>query len=194
LRGRDFIAECLANEGVETAFTVSAENISPLLKSSLVKDIKLVNSKLELSAAFMAVIYSRVKRLRGVLVITAGPGVIGSLSPIAAAMVEGDPLVVIGAFPSDVGRTSHMHQLVKSGNQMELMKPVTKTQYRIECCNQISYCISKAFVDSTSDKPGQVYVELTVDFFIRITRGNFLTIRFSLRFDYTYCFLILQSL
>ncbi|MGD0329537.1 MAG: thiamine pyrophosphate-binding protein [Nitrososphaeria archaeon] len=166
MRGSDFIAECLADEGVETAFTVSAENISPLLKSLLVKGIKLVNSKLELSAAFMAVIYSRVKRLPGLLVVTAGPGVIGSLSPIAAAMVEGDPLVVIGGFPSDDGKTSHMHQLVKRGDQMELMKPVTKTQYRIECYDQISSCISKAFVDSASDKPGPVYVELSVDLLV----------------------------
>jgi len=167
MRGSDFIAECLVKEGVETIYTVPAENIHPLLKSLLTKGIRLINSKLELSAAFMTDVYSRIKRRPGVLVVTAGPGVIGSLSPVAAAMIEGDPLVVIGAFPSDDGRTSHMHQLVKSSDQMDLIKPITKAQYRVDKYNKISSSISKAFADAVSDKPGPVYLELSLDLLVK---------------------------
>jgi acetolactate synthase-1/2/3 large subunit len=166
MEGSDFIAECLIKEGVKTIYTVPAENICPLLKSLLAKGIQLVNSKLELSGAFMTGVYSRVTRCPGVLVVTAGPGLIGSLSPIAAAMIEGDPLIIIGAFPSCDGKTSHMHQLVKTNDQIDLIRPITKAQYRIDKYNKISSSISRAFAEAISYKPGPVYLELPIDLLV----------------------------
>ncbi|MGQ9780905.1 MAG: thiamine pyrophosphate-binding protein [Nitrososphaeria archaeon] len=163
IKGSDCIVECLLREEVETVYTVSAENILPLLKSSLEKGIKVVNSKLELSAAFMAVVHSRIKNVPGVLIVTSGPGLIGSLSPIAEAMLEGDPLVVFATVPLRDHRTSHMHQLMGDRDQLEVVKPITKAQYGIEDFRQISENISRAFGCAKEGKPGPVYIEVSIE-------------------------------
>jgi acetolactate synthase-1/2/3 large subunit len=165
-KGCECIVECLLGEGVETVYTVSAESILPLLKSCLEKGIKVINSKLELSAAFMALVHSRIKNTEGVLIVTSGPGLIGSLSPIAEAMLEGDPLVVLATTPPRNRRTSHMHQLMGGSDQLDIVKPITKAQYRIRELKQISQAVSQAFGHARSGRPGPVYIEVAVEVFM----------------------------
>jgi acetolactate synthase-1/2/3 large subunit len=159
----DGIAECFRKEGIESVYTVAAENIFPLLKSCLKKGIKIINAKLELGAAFMALTLSRIQGKPAVLIVTSGAGLIGSLSPIAEAMIEGDPLVVIATIPPRNAKTSHMHQLVEYDDQKKIIMPITKAQHRIERPDQIPLKMARAFAEAASGKPGPVYVEIPFD-------------------------------
>ena len=164
MNGNECVADCLVKENVDTVFTVSAEHIYLGLQWMLRKNIRVINAKLELSAAFMASVYSRVKRKPGVLIVTSGPGLIGSVSPIAGAMVEGDPLVVFSTMPPWGGeKTSYMHQLRNESDQMDLVRPITKSQYKIERFEQIPQKLFQAFSAAKSGKPGPVYVELPME-------------------------------
>ncbi|MGB9727275.1 MAG: thiamine pyrophosphate-binding protein [Nitrososphaeria archaeon] len=163
MKGSDYIAYCLIQENVDTIFTVAAENIYPLLQSSLKGGLKVINSKLELSAAFMALTYSRLKRKPSVLLVTGGPGIIGSLSPIAEARIEGDPMLVFSTLPPNDGKRTHMHQFIEDKDQSRILEPITKKQFKIREFKMIAEVVSKAFKESVEGKPGPVYIEFCVE-------------------------------
>lgn len=165
MKGSDYVVYCLAQENVDTIFTVAAENIYPLLQSSLKCGLKVVNSKLELSAAFMALVYSRLKRKPSILVVTGGPGIIGSLSPIAEARIEGDPMLIFSTSPPNDGKRTHMHQFIEDEDQTRTLVPITKSQYKIKEFKMIPEVISKAFKEAVEGKPGPVYIEFCVEVF-----------------------------
>lgn len=141
-------------------FTVAAENILGLLRSLIDRGGGfVVNSRFEPSAGFMALVSSRLLLRPGLLVLTAGPGVFGALSPIAEAFVEGDPLIVIA--PSVVGGRggTHMHQL-RGDAQFNALNGVVKASFRLSGVGGISETLIKAYRVAVSGKPGPVYVEV----------------------------------
>ncbi|MEM0052814.1 MAG: thiamine pyrophosphate-binding protein [Nitrososphaeria archaeon] len=158
--GSEGIVECLTQENVDMIFTVAAENIYPLLQSCLKNGLSVINSKLELSAAFMALTYSRLKKKPSVLIVTGGPGIIGSLSPIAEARLEGDPMIVFSTLPPNDGKKTHMHQLIDEEDQTNILVPITKEQFKIKKLCDIPKVISEAFGKCREKKPGPVYIEL----------------------------------
>ncbi|MEM4177145.1 MAG: thiamine pyrophosphate-binding protein [Nitrososphaeria archaeon] len=158
--GSEGIVECLTQENVDMIFTVAAENIYPLLQSCLKNGLSVINSKLELSAAFMALTYSRLKNKPSVLIVTGGPGIIGSLSPIAEARLEGDPMIVFSTLPPNDGKKTHMHQLINEEDQTNILVPITKEQFKIKKLCDIPKVISEAFGKCREKKPGPVYIEL----------------------------------
>ncbi|MBC7092051.1 MAG: thiamine pyrophosphate-binding protein [Nitrososphaeria archaeon] len=153
----------MVQENVDTIFTVAAENIYPLLQSSLKGGLKVINSKLELSAAFMALAYSRLKRKPSVLLVTGGPGIVGSLSPIAEARIEGDPMLIFSTLPPNDGKRTHMHQFIEEEDQTRILEPITKRQFKIREFKMIADVVSKAFKEAVEGKPGPVYIEFCVE-------------------------------
>ncbi|WP_243681567.1 thiamine pyrophosphate-binding protein [Vulcanisaeta souniana] len=123
-------------------FTVAAENILSLLRSLIDRGGGfVVNSRFEPSAGFMALVSSRLLLRPGLLVLTAGPGVFGALSPIAEAFVEGDPLIIIA--PSVVGgKGTHMHQL-RDDTQFNTLGNVVKASFRLNGVGGISETLIK---------------------------------------------------
>lgn len=163
MNGSECIVDCLVKENVDTIFTVAAENIYPLLQSCLKKSIRVINSKLELSAAFMSLVYSRLKKKPSILIVTGGPGIIGSLSPIAEARVEGDPMIIFSISPPSDSKKTHMHQLINEGDQTRIISPITKKQFMIKEIAAIPRVLPEAFKECREKKPGPVYVELSVE-------------------------------
>ena len=142
-------------------FTVAAENILGLLRFLIVRGGFVVNSRFEPSAGFMALVSSRLLLRPGLLVLTAGPGIFGALSPIAEAFVEGDPLIVIA--PSVVGgRGTHMHQL-RDDTQFNAVSNVVKASFRLSNASYVSETFAKAYKAAISGKPGPVYIEVPLE-------------------------------
>jgi len=102
---------------------------------------------------------------------TSGAGLIGSLSPIAQAMIEGDPLIVIATIPPRTEKTSHLHQLVEYDDQKNVITPITKAQHRIEQPEEVPLILARAFAEAMSGKPGPVYIEIPFD--VLDTNGQF---------------------
>lgn len=162
MKTSEVIVSALKSEGIDVVFTVPGEHTLPLLRAAN-REIRVVNAKLELSAAFMALAYARLKRDVGVLVAISGPGLIGSVSPIAEAMVEGDAMIILATVPSfEEGSGESMHKLPNKGDQTEVVRPLTKRQYLMNDPKRISSTIAEAFSVARSGKPGPVYIEVPV--------------------------------
>ena len=90
------VARRLKASGVDTIFTLSGGHLFSIYDGCRDEAIRLVDTRHEQTAAFAAEGWSKVTRLPGVAVLTAGPGVTNGMSAMAAAQQNQSPLVVLG--------------------------------------------------------------------------------------------------
>ncbi len=96
LQGGRLAAQALAAEGVDAIFTLSGGHVLPIYEGCRLEGIRIVDVRHEQSAAHAAEAWGRVRRSAGVAVVTAGPGVTGTVTAVANALVAQAPLVVVG--------------------------------------------------------------------------------------------------
>ena len=95
LKASDLFVKALENEGVEYIFAVPGEENLDLLDSLRTSKIKLVLTRHEQGAAFMAATYGRLTGKAGVCMATLGPGATNFATPAAYAHLGGFPLIMI---------------------------------------------------------------------------------------------------
>ncbi len=89
-------ADVLARHGVDRVFTLSGGHLFPLYDGCVQRDIRIVDTRHEQTAAFAAEGHAKVTRGVGVAALTAGPGVTNGVSAMTAAWMNGSPVTVIG--------------------------------------------------------------------------------------------------
>ncbi|ABW01816.1 thiamine pyrophosphate protein central region [Caldivirga maquilingensis IC-167] len=167
---RDLVSEWLINNVGNYVFTVAAENILGLLRSLINRGGFIINSKFEPSAGFMALVSSRLLLKPSTLIVTAGPGIFGALSPIAEAFIEGDPLIVI-ATSIIGGKGTRMHQ-IRDDTQLNTLSNVVKASLRVSNPSNVTEVLTKAYRIATSGKPGPVYIDIPSDLMDLDTTGE----------------------
>ena len=94
-KASDLFVQCLVAEGVEQVFGVPGEENLDLLESLRQSGIRLILTRHEQAAAFMAATYGRLTGKAGVALSTLGPGATNLVTGVAYAQLGGMPLVVI---------------------------------------------------------------------------------------------------
>jgi acetolactate synthase-1/2/3 large subunit len=90
------LVDVLRDFGVNVVFGVPGGAISPFYDALLERpDIRIITTKHETNAAFLAIGYAMATGRPGVVVTTAGPGITNALTGVASAYYEGVPLVHI---------------------------------------------------------------------------------------------------
>ena len=74
MRGADLVAKSLAEAGVRTIFTLSGNQIMPIFDACIDVDIRLIHTRHEAAAVYMADAWAQVTGEVGVAMITAAPG------------------------------------------------------------------------------------------------------------------------
>jgi len=90
------VTHALKAFGVDHLFTLSGGHIFPIFDGCQQDAIRIVDVRHEQNAVFAAEGWARLTRSLGVAAVTAGPGVTNSISPIAQAMFNAAPLLVLG--------------------------------------------------------------------------------------------------
>src|SRR5690349_23396942 len=96
LTGGQLVARMLKREGVDTVFTLSGLHIAPIYAGCVDEGIRLVDTRHEQAAAHAADAWARLTRRLGACVVTAGPGVTGTVTAVANALAASGPLLVLG--------------------------------------------------------------------------------------------------
>src|SRR5580698_259631 len=99
IKGSDVFVRALENEGVEYVFGVPGEENLDLLESLRTSSIRLVVTRHEQVAGFMAATYGRLTGRPGVCFSTLGPGATNLVTPAAFAFLGGMPMVIITGQP-----------------------------------------------------------------------------------------------
>ncbi len=95
LKGSDIFVRALENEGVDYVFGVPGEENLDLLESLRTSTIRLVVTRHEQAAGFMAATYGRLTGRPGVCLSTLGPGATNLVTAAAYASLGGMPMLMI---------------------------------------------------------------------------------------------------
>ncbi|MCH7402176.1 acetolactate synthase large subunit [Belliella kenyensis] len=160
MKASDLFVKALENEGVEYIFAVPGEENLDLLQSLKKSKIKLILTRHEQGAGFMAATYGRLTGKPGVCMATLGPGATNLVTPAAYAQLGGMPMMMItGQKPIKKSKQARF-QII---DVVDMMRPITKYTKQIVNSNNIASQIREAFRIAQEEKPGAVHLEFPED-------------------------------
>jgi len=158
--GGRLVAEALARHGVTHLFTLSGGHIGPIYESAGEAGIRLIDTRHEQAAVFMAEAWARLHRRPAVALATAGPGFTNTITAVANARVAEVPLVVMaGSVATTMAGRLDLQDMV----QKPVIEPLVKWAGAAGHAGRIPDLVDRAFGESVSGTPGPVYLELPVD-------------------------------
>lgn len=95
MKASDLFVQCLEHEGVDTIFGVPGEENIDLLDSISRSSIRLVLTRHEQTAGFMAATHGRLTGRAGVCLATLGPGATNLVTAAAYAQLGAMPMLMI---------------------------------------------------------------------------------------------------
>ena len=160
-KASDLFIECLEAEGVEYIFGVPGEeNLDFLDSLSRSTKIKLILTRHEQGAGFMAATYGRHTGKAGVCVATLGPGATNFVTAAAYAYLGGMPMMMItGQKPIKKSKQGRFQIL----DVVAMMQPITKYTHQLASSDNIPSRIREAFRLAEEEKPGAVHLEFPED-------------------------------
>jgi acetolactate synthase-1/2/3 large subunit len=160
-KASDLFIECLEEEGCEYVFGVPGEeNLDFLDSLSRSKKIKLILTRHEQGAGFMAATYGRHTGKTGVCVATLGPGATNFVTAAAYATLGGMPmLMVTGQKPIKKSKQGRFQIL----DVVSMMGPITKFTHQMASSDNIPSRIREAYRLAEEEKPGATHIELPED-------------------------------
>lgn len=164
LYGADVVIDSLKKHGINLVFGIPGAKIDRLFEGLDGQDSedapKLIVTRHEQNATFMAQAYGRLTGKTGVAIATSGPGVGNLATGIMTANAEGDPMLAIGGQVQrkDLHRATH-----QSTPSTEIMAPITQYSAEIQDPNNISEIMANAFEASQDARKGAAFVSLPQD-------------------------------
>jgi acetolactate synthase-1/2/3 large subunit len=160
-KASDLFIECLEEEGVEYVFGVPGEeNLDFLDSLSRSTKIKLILTRHEQGAGFMAATYGRHTGKTGVCLATLGPGATNFVTAAAYATLGGMPMLMItGQKPIKKSKQGRFQIL----DVVSMMGPITKYAHQMASSDNIPSRVREAFRLAEEEKPGATHIELPED-------------------------------
>jgi acetolactate synthase-1/2/3 large subunit len=159
-KGSDLLVAALEKEGVECIFAIPGEENLDILESLRQSRIKLVLTRHEQAAGFMAATYGRLTGRAGVCLTTLGPGALNLATSAAYAHLGAMPMVMITGQKAIRSSRQARFQIV---DIVATMRPLTKMAVQIVSARSIPTLVRDAFRVSQQERPGPVHLELPED-------------------------------
>jgi len=160
LKASDLFVKALEAEGVQYVFGIPGEENLDLLESLRTSKIRLILTRHEQAAGFMAATYGRLTGKAGVCLATLGPGATNLVTAAAYAQLGAMPmLMVTGQKPVKTSKQGHF-QIV---DIVDMMKPLTKYTRQIVSADIIPARVREAFRRAEEERPGATHLELPED-------------------------------
>jgi len=159
-KASDLFVQCLEQEDVEYIFGVPGEENLDMLDSLSRSKIKLILTRHEQGAGFMAATYGRHTGKTGVCMATLGPGATNLVTAAAYAQLGGMPiLMVTGQKPIKKSKQGRFQIL----DVVDMMRPITKYTHQLASADNIPSRVREAFRLAEEEKPGATHLEFPED-------------------------------
>ncbi|MEM7782654.1 MAG: acetolactate synthase large subunit [Planctomycetota bacterium] len=160
MKAADLFVKALENEEVEYVFGIPGEENLDVLESLSDSSIKLILTRHEQAAGFMAATYGRLTGKAGVCLSTLGPGATNLVTSAAYANLGAMPMVMLtGQKPIKSSKQGQFQVL----DIVDMMQPLTKFTTRIESGTRIPAFVREAFRIAQEERPGATHLELPED-------------------------------
>lgn len=163
-RGSQALIQSMINQHIQYVFGIPGAKVDQLFEDLQYSDQpnapKLIVTRHEQNAAFIAAGIGRLTGKPGVVATTSGPGVSNLVTALMTATAEGDPVIGLGGqVPrDDLARLTH-----QSIPSKELMNFAAKSSVEVQDPNNISEVFTNAYNTSVSGKPGAAFISLPAD-------------------------------
>jgi len=160
-KASDLFVACLEEEGVEYVFGVPGEeNLDFLDSLSRSTKIRLILTRHEQGAGFMAATYGRHTGKAGVCLATLGPGATNLVTAAAYAQLGGMPMMMItGQKPIKSSKQGRFQIL----DVVDMMRPITKFTHQLASADNIPARVREAVRLAQEEKPGATHLEFPED-------------------------------
>jgi acetolactate synthase-1/2/3 large subunit len=160
MNGAELLVAALENEGVAQIFGVPGEENLDVVEALRRSTIRLVVTRHEQAAAFMAATHGRLTGKPGVCLATLGPGALNFTTGAAYAMLGAMPMIMITGQKGILSRKQARFQVV---DIVATMAPLTKMARQIVSPATIPSVVREAFRLAQQERPGPVHLELPED-------------------------------
>ncbi len=160
INASELFIEALTNEGVENIYGVPGEENLDFLEALRKSNIKLILTRHEQGAGFMAATYGRLTGKTGVCIATLGPGATNLVTPAAYAQLGGFPLLMITGQKPIKHSKQGQFQII---DVVSLMQPLTKYTKQIVNVNMLPSMVRESFRLAEQKRPGATHLELPED-------------------------------
>ncbi|NPC91652.1 thiamine pyrophosphate-binding protein [Bacillus sp. WMMC1349] len=155
----DLYSYLLKKSNVQKVFAMVGEG-EGLLEAAHLAKLDVYTAKDQRIAASMAMGYAQVSGEPVIYVASPGPGLVNGLTAVLESFSACVPIIIIS---SGTARTAVGTGAFQELNSVELMKSITKWQYRVEHEDQAEWALKRAMYLAVNGKPGPVYLEIPND-------------------------------
>lgn len=160
MNGAELLVHCLENEGVSTIFAIPGEENLVFLEALRTSSIRVILTRHEQAAGFMAATYGRLTGRPGVCLATLGPGATNFVTAVSYALLGGMPVVFItGQKPIKKSKQGRFQIL----DVVRMMEPLTKFTKQVVNAGTIPPLVRDMFRIAVNGKSGPVHMELPED-------------------------------
>ena len=160
MKASDLFVKALEAEGVEYIFGIPGEENLDFLDSLRNSKIRLILTRHEQAAGFMAATYGRLTGRAGVCLSTLGPGATNFVTAAAYGQLGALPMLMITGQKPIKSSKQGKFQIV---DVVEMMKPLTKYTQQIVGGDNIPSRVHEAFRLAEEERPGATHLELPED-------------------------------
>ena len=147
----------LKHNNVSDVFMYSGGSIMPLIDEFYNNSINYYVNTHEQNCGHAATGYAKSTGRVGVSIVTSGPGLTNSVTPLLDATNDSTPLVLLSGNVAIKNMGTNAFQEAPS---VDITKPVTKWSYCITDPSEAGDVIDEAFRVATTGKPGSVHIDL----------------------------------
>jgi acetolactate synthase-1/2/3 large subunit len=154
------LAEGLARAGVKIAFTVPGESVLGLLEGLAANHIRVVATRNESSAAFMAEAVGQLTGRPALCIAARGPGAANMAIGLHAARADSAPVIaIIGGVNRDVRGREAFQEL----DVVKTFEPIVKWAAEVREAADAVPLLERAVATATGGRPGPVVLAIAAD-------------------------------
>src|SRR5690349_18344564 len=160
LTGNEIVARCLKAQGVKDIFYIMGGPMLDVESECIKEGIRLIDTRHEQGAAYMAQAYARVTQGPSVCIGASGPGALNLGTGLANALIDCCPVIALGGSSpiSQFGR-----QVFQEIDQVKCLEGQVKYADRVHNLKRIPQQVNFALQKATLSKPGPAYLDFPGD-------------------------------
>ncbi len=166
IRVADYITQKLHEAGADYVFMITGGMIMHLTDAlTKNKKMKYICFQHEQAAAMAADAYGRYTGKLGVAYVTAGPGVLNTITGVVGAYVDSAPCIIVGGQSKvSLAKVVGPRQFPLQGyNNIPIFKHITKYAVMLDDLSRVRYEVEKCIHIAQQPRVGPVYLECPVD-------------------------------
>ncbi len=160
MNGADIIAQTLRRCGVTFLSTIVGNGINPVLHAARQAGIRVVDTRNEQTASYMAEVYGRLTGRVGVCAVSASVGHTNALTGLLSARLDGAPMLLISGSAdhgyTDMGKFQDFDQVATA-------VPIAKYARFVDRPDKIAFYLREALAHAVAGRPGPVHLTIPQD-------------------------------